>query len=69
MYVLILNILKYEEFIVEVFIRVKLRIIEILLIQFSNNSIRGFKVFNVKVIYSVDDYVYIIKGLYRTSRL
>ena len=62
MYVLILNILKYKKFIVEIFIRVELKIIKILLVQFLNNSIRDIRVFNVKVIYNVDNYIYIIKG-------
>ena len=61
MYILIRNILKYEEFIIEIVVRIELKIIEILLIQFSNNIIRNFEIFNVKVIYNVDDYIYKVK--------
>ena len=54
--------MKYKEFIIEVFIRIELKIIKIFLIQFSNNSIRDFGVFNIKIIYSVDNYTHKIKG-------
>ena len=62
MHILILSILKYKEFIVQILVRVELKIIKILLIKFSNNSIRDFRVSNVKVIYNFDDYTHIIKG-------
>ena len=61
MYVLILSILRYKEFIVKILVRIKLKIIKILLIQFSDDSIRNFKIFDIKVIYNIDNCAYIIK--------
>ena len=62
MYALIRGILRYEEFIIEIVVRIELRIIEVLLIQFSNDSIRNFEIFDIKVIHNVDDCAHKIKG-------
>ena len=61
MYILISNILKYKKIVVEILVRIELRIIKISSIHSSNNSIRDFRVFNIKNVYNVDNYIHIIK--------
>ena len=62
MHILIRDILKYKKFIIEIVVRIESRIIEILLIQFSNNLIQDFEISDIKVIYNVDNYIHKTKG-------